>query len=60
MTYFELFVKGVAVAAALVSAVFLAAGLYGRWRYHTDLEETAQSVLPPLAIMALAIWALGW
>ena len=52
MTYFELFVKGVAVAAALVSAAFLAGGLYGWW--------TARSSLPPLAILILAIWVLRW
>ena len=73
MTYFELFVKGVAVAAALVSALFLAGGLYGWWRFNLSKDaERLQSKLrlarcsvsftisAPLAILLLSVGVLLW
>ena len=73
MTYFELFVKGVAVAAALVSAVFLAGGLYGWWRFNLSKDaERLQSKLrmagrsisftikAPLAILLLSVGVILW
>ena len=49
MTYFELFVKGAAVAAALVSALFLAGGLYGWWRFNLskDAERLQRKLRGP-------------
>ena len=60
MTYFDFFIKEVAGIVFVIAGAFLAAELYGRWGCHTDLEGTARSVLPPLAILILAIWVLRW
>ena len=73
MTYFELFVKGVAVAAALVSAVLLAGGLYGWWRFNLskDAERLQRklrlasvsvsfTISAPLAILILSVGVLLW
>ena len=60
MTYFDFFIKEVAVIVFVIASAFLAAGLYGRWRYHTDWKETARSILPPLAILILEIWVIRW
>ena len=73
MTYFELFVKGVAVAAALVSAVLLAGGLYGWWRFNLSKDaERLQcefllarvspsfTISAPLAILILSVGVLLW
>ena len=73
MTYFELFVKGVAVAAALVSALFLAGGLYGWWRFNLSKDaarlqrklslarvSVSFTISVPLAILLLSVGVLLW
>ena len=73
MTYFELFVKSVAVAAALMSATSLVSGLYGWWRFNLskDAERLQRklrlasvsvsfTVSAPLAILILSVGVLLW
>ena len=73
MTYFELFVKSVAVAAALMSATFLVSGLYGWWRFNLskDAERLQRklrlasvsvsfTISAPLAILILSVGVLLW
>ena len=73
MTYFELFVKGVAVAAALVSALFLAGGLYAWWRVYLSKDalklqqelilarcRVSFTIKAPLAILLLSVGVILW